>query len=116
MTLFDPSERLRPSTDIKTGNKPPPYVWRLNSADGPLTILGRNEDAKGGWKGTLDITGGPLKLFYYIRRASDDRRAGQDPSVWDIRVEIPDAERPSTRLQGVFELRLDEPLPGVLPR
>jgi hypothetical protein len=114
--LFDTSERLRPSTDIKTGRTPPPYTWRLNSADSPLTILGQNEDARGGWKGTLDITGGPLKLFYYVRRASDERRAGQDDKVWDVRVEIPDAERASTRLQGVFELRFDEPLPGVIPR
>lgn len=114
--LFDGSERLRPSTDIKTGRTPPPYTWRLNSADAPLTILGQNEDARGGWKGTLDITGGPLKLFYYIRRASDERRPGQDDKVWDVRVEIPDAERSSNRLQGVFELRIDDPLPGVIPR
>jgi hypothetical protein len=114
--LFDGSERLRPSTDIKTGRTPPPFTWRLNAADAPLTILGQNEDARGGWKGTLDITGGPLKLFYYVRRASEDRRPIQDDKVWDIRVEIPDAERSSTRLQGAFELRFDEPLPGVIPR
>lgn len=114
--LFDSSERLRPSTDIKTGRTPPPYTWRLASADSPLTILGQNEDARGGWKGTLDILGGPLKLFYYVRRASEDRRPGQDEKVWNVRVEIPDAERPTTRLQAVFELRFDEPMPGVIPR
>ncbi|HTO88040.1 MAG TPA: type VI secretion protein IcmF/TssM N-terminal domain-containing protein [Thermoanaerobaculia bacterium] len=116
VTLFDRATILRPSTDVKSGRTPPPYVWRLSSADSPLEIIGRNEDVKGGWTGSLVIGGGPLKLFGYVLRASEDRRPGADPRVWDIRVEIPDAERPSSRLQGVFELKLDDPLPGVIPR
>ena len=49
-------------------------------------------------------------------RASDERRPGADPRVWDIRIEIPDAERAGNRLQGTFELKFDDPLPGVIPR
>ncbi len=114
VTVFDRATVLRPSTDVKTGRTPPPFVWRLAAAAGALEIIGRNEDVKGGWTGSLVITGGPLRLFAYILRASEDRRPGADPRVWDIRVEIPDAERANARLQGVFELKLDDPLPGVL--
>lgn len=116
VALFDRGTILRPSTDVKTGRTPPPYVWRTATSDAPLEIIGRNEDVKGGWTGTLVISGGPLKLFGYILRASEDRRPGADPRIWDIRVEIPDAERAGGRLQGVFELKLDDPLPGVIPR
>jgi hypothetical protein len=115
VTLFDKGTILRPSTDVKTGRTPPPYVWRLAAADSLLSVIGKNEDQRG-WTGTLEVTGGPLKLFYYIRCASEDRRPNQDDHVWDIRVEIPDAEKPNGRLQGVFELKLDDALPGVLPR
>jgi hypothetical protein len=114
VTVFDRATVLRPSTDVKTGRTPPPFVWRLAAAAGALEIIGRNEDVKGGWTGSLVITGGPLRLFAYILRASEDRRPGADPRVWDIRVEIPDAERANARLQGVFELKLDDPMPGVL--
>jgi hypothetical protein len=31
-------------------------------------------------------------------------------------VEVPDAERANLKLQGVFELKFDEPLPGVIPK
>jgi hypothetical protein len=114
VTVFDHATVLRPSTDVKTGRTPPPFVWRLAAAASALEIIGRNEDVKGGWTGSLVITGGPLRLFAYILRASEDRRPGADPRVWDIRVEIPDAERAGGRLQGVFELKFDDPLPGVI--
>jgi len=116
VALFDRATILRPSTDVKTGRTPPPFVWRLQTADAPLEIVGRNEDARGGWTGSLFVTGGPLKLYGFVQRASDERRPGADPRVWDIRVEIPDAERAGTRLQGTFELKFDDPLPGVIPR
>ncbi len=116
VTLFDRATILRPSTDVKSGRTPPPYVWRLQTADSPLEIIGKNEDAKGGWTGSLVVAGGPLKLYGYILRSSEERRAGADPRLWEIRVDLPDAERSGTRLQGVFELKLDDPLPGVIPR
>ena len=116
VNLFDRTTILRPSTDVKTGRQAPPYVWRLASADAPLTILGRNEETVRGWTGALEITGGPLKLFYFIQRASEPRRPEQDERIWNTRIEVPDAERPSVRLQGVVELRFEEPLPGVVPR
>jgi hypothetical protein len=62
----------------------------------------------------LEVTGGPLKLFYYVLAASEERTPSQDRHLWNIRVEIPDAEHPNGRLQGVFELKIDEPLPGVI--
>jgi IcmF-related N-terminal domain len=113
VTLFDRGTIFRPSTDAKSGHTPPPYVWRLGSADSPLSIIGRNEDAKG-WTGVVEISGGPLKLFYYILAASEERTPSQDRHLWNVRVEIPDAEHPNGRLQGVFELKIDEPLPGVI--
>jgi hypothetical protein len=116
VTFFDRSTILRPSTDVKTGRTPPPYVWRLAAAESPLSITGRNEETARGWTGTLDILGGPLKLFYWVRRASEDRKPGQDDRIWTVRVEVPDAERASTKLQGVFELKFDEAVPGVIPR
>ena len=116
VTFFDRTTILRPSTDVKTGRTPPPYTWRLAAAESPLSIIGKNEETSRGWTGTLDILGGPLKLFYYVRRASEERKVGQDDRVWNVRVEVPDAERASLRLQGVFELKFDDPLPGVIPR
>jgi hypothetical protein len=115
VTFFDRTTILRPSTDVKTGRTPPPFVWRLAAAEQPLSIIGRNEDAHG-WTGTLDLLGGPLKLFYWARRASEERKPGQDDRVWTVRVEVPDAERANLKLQGVFELKFDEPLPGVIPK
>ena len=116
VTLFDRSTIFRPSTDVKSGHTPPPYVWRLGSADSSLNVIGKNEDVKKGWTGVLEVTGGPLKLFDYILSTSEERTPTQDRHIWDIRVEIPDAERANGRLQGVFELKIDEPLPGVIPR
>jgi hypothetical protein len=116
VTFFDKSTILRPSTDVKTGRTPPPYSWRLAIAESQLAITGRNEESTRGWTGTVEILGGPLKLFYYVRRASEDRKPGQDERVWSIRVEVPDAERANLKLQGVFELKFDDPLPGVIPR
>lgn len=116
VTFFDKSTILRPSTDVKTGRTPPPYSWRLAAAESPVSIIGRNEESARGWTGTVEILGGPLKLFYYVRKTSEDRKPGQDERVWSIRVEVPDAERANLKLQGVFELKFDDPLPGVIPR
>ena len=116
VTVFDRATVLRPSTDVKTGRTPPPFVWRLPAAGSALEIIGRNEDVKGGWTGSLAITGGPLRLFAYVLRASEERPASADRRAWDVRVDLPDAERSGSRLQAVFELKLDDPLPGVLPR
>ncbi|MGH9369725.1 MAG: type VI secretion protein IcmF/TssM N-terminal domain-containing protein [Thermoanaerobaculia bacterium] len=113
--LFDSRTLIRPSTDVKSGRTPDPYVWRLGSADAPLEIRGKNEDARAPWTGSLNISGGPLKLFSYILHASEERRPEADRRVWNIRVELPDAERPGGRLQGVFELKLDDSLPAVIP-
>ena len=116
ITLFDRGVILRPSTDIKSQRIPPPFVWRLSSADALLTISGRNEQSgEGGWTSTYEVTGGPLKLFYFIRLASETRTELSDPKVWTIRVQIPDGKNPRELLEGAFELRLDEPLPPILP-
>ncbi|MCM3877684.1 MAG: hypothetical protein NEA02_14860 [Thermoanaerobaculia bacterium] len=116
ITLFDRGVILRPSTDIKSQRIPPPLVWRLSSADALLTISGRNEQTgEGGWTSTYEVTGGPLKLFYFIRLASEGRTELSDPKVWTIRVQIPDGKNPRELIEGAFELRLDEPLPPILP-
>jgi hypothetical protein len=116
ITLFDRGVILRPSTDIKSQRIPPPFVWRLSSADALLTISGRNEQSgEGGWTSTYEVTGGPLKLFYFLRLASEARTELSDPKVWTIHVQIPDGKNPSALLEGAFEIRLDEPMPPILP-
>jgi hypothetical protein len=116
ITLFDRGVILRPSTDIKSQRIPPPFVWRLSSADALLTISGRNEQSgEGGWTSTYEVTGGPLKFFYFVELASERRTELSDPKVWIIRVQIPDGKNPRELLEGAFELRLDEPLPPILP-
>jgi hypothetical protein len=116
ITLFDRGVILRPSTDIKAQRIPPPYVWRLSSSDALLTISGRNEQTgEGGWTSTYEVTGGPLKFFYFVRLASEPRTDLSDPKVWTIRVDIPDGKNPRDLLEGAFELRFDEPLPPILP-
>ena len=115
VTLFG-SVILRPSTDIKTPRIPPPYTWRLGSADALLTISGRNEQSgEGGWTSTYEVDGGPLKLFYFVELASERRTELSDPKVWTIRVQIPDGKNPRELLEGAFELRFDEPMPPILP-
>ena len=116
ISLFDRGVILRPSTDIKSQRIPPPFVWRLSSADALLTISGRNEQSgEGGWTSTYEVTGGPLKLFYFIRLASETRTDLSDPKVWTIRVQIPDGKNPRDLLEGAFQIRLDEPMPPILP-
>ncbi|MGZ5498703.1 MAG: hypothetical protein ACXWHI_08270, partial [Candidatus Aminicenantales bacterium] len=116
ISLFDRGVILRPSTDIKSQRIPPPFVWRLSSADALLTISGRNEQSgEGGWTSTYEVTGGPLKLFYFIRLASETRTDLSDPKVWTIRVQIPDGKNPRDLLEGAFQVRLDEPMPPILP-
>jgi hypothetical protein len=116
ITLFDRGVILRPSTDIKSQRIPPPFVWRLSSADALLTISGRNEQSgEGGWTSTYEVAGGPLKLFYFLRIASEARTDLSDPKVWTIRVQIPDGKNPRELLEGAFEIRLDEPMPPILP-
>ncbi|HSB35413.1 MAG TPA: hypothetical protein VLH41_00970, partial [Thermoanaerobaculia bacterium] len=116
ITLFDRGIILRPSTDIKSQRIPPPFVWRLSSAEALLTISGRNEQSgEGGWTSTYEVTGGPLKFFYFVRLASEARTELSDPKIWTIRVVIPDGKTPRELLEGAFELRFDEPLPPILP-
>jgi hypothetical protein len=61
------------------------------------------------------VTGGPLKLFYFLRVASETRTELSDPKVWTIHVQIPDGKNPGALLEGAFEIRLDEPMPPILP-
>ncbi len=124
--LFDRNVVVRPSTDFKTGRSPNPYVWRLGPPDAPISITGRDEESKDGWTGSLDIYGGPLKFFYFVRIAAEDRERrewGDDPEkerdkdkIWTIRVQIPNAQKRDEPLEGVFELAFDEPMPGILAR
>ncbi len=114
VSLFDTRTRLRPSTDRKSGAQPQPFLWRMAPSDASLAISGRNED-KAGWTGTLEILGGPLRFFYYVRLASDERDASTSPREWRIRVVTPDAERPNEPLEGVYQLLFDEPMPPILP-
>ncbi|MFN7987838.1 MAG: type VI secretion protein IcmF/TssM N-terminal domain-containing protein [Thermoanaerobaculia bacterium] len=123
--LFDRSVVVRPSTDFKTGKQPNPYVWRLGPSDAPMSITGRDEESKAGWTGSLEAYGGPLRFFYFVRIASEERERREDTDdpekerekekIWTIRVVIPNALQRTEPLEGLFELAFDEPMPPILP-
>ena len=123
--LFDRSVVVRPSTDFKTGRQPSPYVWRLGPADAPMSITGRDEGSGSGWTGSLEAYGGPLRFFYFVRVASEERdrrddsddpeRAREKEKVWTVRIVIPNAQQRSEPLEGLFELVFEEPMPPILP-
>lgn len=109
ITLFDRGSVIRPSTDARTGRK---LEIPVRFDEAPLFITGTNEDEGSGWNGRLEIRGGPLKLLYFILLSREEVRA--DRQVWTVRVEIPDFGQPRNRLEGVFELEFDRPVPGVV--
>jgi hypothetical protein len=123
--LFDRSTVVRPSTDFKTGKQPNPYVWRLGPSDAPMSITGRDEESGSGWTGALEAYGGPLRFFYFVRVASEERerrddsddpeRAREKERTWTIRVVIPNALKRDEPLEGLFELLFEEPMPPILP-
>jgi hypothetical protein len=123
--LFDRSTVVRPSTDFKTGKQPNPYVWRIGPADAPMVITGRDEESKAGWTGSLEVFGGPLRFFYFVRVASEPREPWDEDDeleerllkerTWTIRVVIPNAMQRNEPLEGMFELVFDEPMPPLLP-
>jgi hypothetical protein len=123
--LFDRSVVVRPSTDFKTGKQPNPYVWRLGPSDAPMSITGRDEESKAGWTGSLEAYGGPLRFFYFVRVASEERdrrddsddpeKARDKEKIWTIRVVIPNAQQRNEPLEGLFELAFEEPMPPILP-
>lgn len=106
-----PAYSIRPSTDAGKG-----VVRRvpLVLEDRDLYVTVTNEDSAGGWVGRLVIRGGPLKLLYFVHLANESSRAGG--REWTLRVEVPDFERhPLQRLDALFDLGFERPLPGVLP-
>ncbi len=111
--LFGPAPQysIRPSTDAGKG-----VVRRvpLVLEDRDLYVTVTNEDSAGGWVGRLVIRGGPLKLLYFVHLANESSRAGG--REWTLRVEVPDFERhPHQRLDALFDVGFERPLPGVLP-
>jgi hypothetical protein len=123
--LFDRSVVVRPSTDFKTGKQPSPYVWILGPIDAPTVITGRDEESKNGWTGSLEVFGGQLKFFYFVRVASEPRDFRDEledieqrlerERTWTIRVVIPNALQRNEPLEGLFELVFEEPMPPILP-
>jgi len=123
--LFDRSVVVRPSTDFKSGKQPNPYVWILPPGDGSMSITGRDEESKNGWTGSLEIYGGQLKFFYFVRVASEPRDFRDDTEdyeqrlererTWTLRVVIPNALQRTEPLEGLFELVFEEPMPPILP-
>lgn len=125
LTLFDSRTILRPSTDIKRQDQARPFTWRLPVGDSAFPIVGKNEDLGKGWTGSLAIRGGPLRLFYFLRVAAEerDRTPEDDPDrlrererTWRFRLLLPDAEKPAEPLEGLFEAVFDEMMPPVLTR
>ena len=109
LSLFSRDSVIRPSTDARTGRK---LEIPLRLDEAALQVTGTNEDEGSGWNGRLEIRGGPLKLLYFILLSREEVRA--DRQVWTVRIEIPDFSQPSNRLEGVFELEFDHPVPGVV--
>jgi hypothetical protein len=92
---------------------------------GHRSITGRDEESKAGWTGSLEAYGGPLRFFYFVRIASEERdrrdssddpeREREKEKIWTIRVVIPNALQRTEPLEGLFELAFEEPMPPILP-
>ncbi|MEM7353140.1 MAG: type VI secretion protein IcmF/TssM N-terminal domain-containing protein [Acidobacteriota bacterium] len=109
ISLFSRDKIIRPSTDARTGRR---LSIPLRYDEAPLSVTGTNEDEGTGWNGRLEISGGPLKLIYFVLLAREESRA--DGQVWVVRVEVPDFGQPRNRLEGLFELTFNRPVPGVV--
>ena len=109
ISLFSRDAMIRPSTDARTGRR---LDIPLRFDEAPLYITGTNEDAGSGWNGRLELRGGPLKLLYFVLLSREEVRP--DRQVWTVRIEIPDFAQPRNRLEGLFELTFDDPVPGVV--
>jgi hypothetical protein len=105
--FFDAERPIRSSTEQ--------YVdVPLEMSESPVTVVGVNEDRTTGWTGRLIIEGGDFKIPYFVLVAADSEPSS-DRRVWEVRVEIPAFDRSRGRLDGIFELSFDRPVPDVLP-
>ena len=86
----------------------------LNMTDGSVSVVGVNEDQTSGWTGRLIIEGGAFKILYFVLVAADGAPS-DDRTTWEVRVELPAHSRSGGRLDGIFELSFDRPIPAVLP-
>jgi DNA polymerase III delta prime subunit len=83
----------------------------------PFSIIGEDEESTpttSGWTSHLELNGDDLKLLYFIEIASIGRPSN-NRTVWEILIEIPDYDRKGSHFEGIFELALDRPLPGLVP-
>jgi hypothetical protein len=108
--LFGPNP-VRPSTDAARVRI---LTMPMSLDDRTATVVGRNEDKSGGWSGVLSLRGGPLKIPYFVQLASDGRPR-EGGRVWTVRIQLPDYQQPQQRLEGIFELTFDRPLPEIVP-
>jgi hypothetical protein len=108
--LFGPNA-VRPSTDAARVRI---LTMPLLMEDRPVSIVGRNEDKSGGWSGILTLRGGPLKIPYFLHLASQGRPR-EGGKVWTVRIQLPDYTQAQQRLEGVFELTFERPLPEIVP-
>jgi DNA polymerase III delta prime subunit len=108
--LFGPNS-VRPSTDAARVRI---LTMPLLMEDRAASIIGRNEDKSGGWSGILSLRGGPLKIPYFLTLASQGRPR-EGGKVWTVRIQLPDYTQAQQRLEGVFELTFERPLPEIVP-
>ncbi len=108
--LFLSRERIRPSGSAGNEIEVP---FDLSGED--LEIIGRDEQTVGseGWTGRLVLKGGPLKLPFFVQLAS--AAAPSDRRKWSIVVELPNYLRSDERLEGIFDLDFERPLPRAFP-
>ncbi|MBL8112121.1 MAG: hypothetical protein JNK60_04495 [Acidobacteria bacterium] len=109
IAFFDDKTLIRPATSQRLGTKTM-FTYSVGASEAPLTIKARNEGAR--TEGVLLIEGGALRLFAFLLLASDG--AQEDGRVHVVRLRVPDPGS-SQMIEGRFELRFDDPLPGVLP-
>ena len=102
---------FRPSTDARRGRE---LSVPLPLDDSPISIVGINEDRTTGWTGELELEGGPLK-FLFLTHLAAEGAPRRDGRLWQVRLEVPDYDRPASRLEGLFEIEFDRPVPDVLP-
>ncbi len=79
-----------------------------------VRVVGRYE-ADQPWETRLDLTGGPLKVLYFVQARG--RQVDGEGRTWVVPVQLasPDRSRLRDDLRPSFEIRFRQPLPAAFP-
>jgi hypothetical protein len=82
-----------------------------------LEARGRYRPSEPLWTSQLELSGGPLKILYFIQALG--RKADDRGSAWDVSIRLPAPDLPGPTgppdLQATFRFELPRPLPGAFP-